>query len=234
MGLVIDHELISEFFVEINSAAIKYVVLRNYEKLPFETENDIDILVSSHDVSEIIVVLNCILLSKGYGDKCTIMHRYGTTTCKVKMATGYLVIDFIWRLAKQWIDYGDVDRVLSRRTKYGDIYVPNRSDEFMSILCKEVYTYGYVRDKYRPKFESMFHAINISDIRDQYKNYFTADSLMYVMSCVDDNNPAPFFNKINIVRKFHLFIRPMQIIQWFYLNRVNVLLNKLRGNLHKC
>lgn len=150
------NNIASDFLVNIfkkfKNESIEYVVLRNYEKLPFDNDSkDVDILIKPSTIDN---TLNLILKeAKELGYSCIwinpLDYLVGLVVAKVENGAIYSVkIDLFIGLKWRGIEYINSDLILSRAIPYKEFFVPSKGSEaFIMILYYTLYAKG-IRDKY--------------------------------------------------------------------------------------
>ncbi len=142
--------LISCFFEALHHQNILYCVLRNYDELPDNISNDIDLLVSECDVS---AFEEC-LLSAARTQELTLIsrpRRYGYRSYRFLVNQSGKVIHFdAWtKITWRGMAWANVDDILAKRRKYLNFYIPQYPDEVCVTLLKDLVQVGTVKDKYK-------------------------------------------------------------------------------------
>lgn len=142
-----------DFFDSLETARLRYAVLRNYERLPFDWGNDIDILIHPKDIAATTELVRRAFRLEVPGARYRQMARWNFISYLIEDFERPLQIDFYTSLTKAWIVYADSDAVLSRtqRTPAG-IRIPDPRDELELIAAKELFSYGRLRTKYHATF----------------------------------------------------------------------------------
>ena len=139
---------LNKLFDSFNEENLKYCILRNYEKLPYNIGNDLDLLVQASHKTDAFMILES--TGKHYDYKLVNkINRYGylgltytdlDTKKKIK-------IDLITKSLKQWFEYADSNYILQNRTKYKNFYIAPFGSVLYTILLKDILTYGELRKK---------------------------------------------------------------------------------------
>ena len=150
-------DFLLELFDALNSKKIIYVVLRNYESLPYDVGNDLDILISKHSYKDVYKVAKEIADSKNLEiNKKHIRNTYNGIYFKSNNCSDFnLKIDFYTSLVKGWLKYSDSEIILRNRKKREFFYVPSPTHELQAIVYKEAFAYNSVRDKYSKQIKSL-------------------------------------------------------------------------------
>lgn len=150
------NNIASDFLVNIfkkfKKKSIEYVVLRNYEKLPFDNDSkDVDILIKPSTIDN---TLNLILKeAKELGYNCIWLnpldYLVGLVLAKIENGIIYSIkIDLFIGLKWRGIEYINSDLILSKKIPYKEFFVPSKESEaFIMIMYYILYAKG-IRDKY--------------------------------------------------------------------------------------
>ena len=139
---------LNKLFDSFNEENLKYCILRNYEKLPYNIGNDLDLLVQDSHKTDAFMILES--TGKHYDYKLVNkINRYGylglTYTDLDKK--NKIKIDLITKSLKQWFEYADSNYILQNRTKYKNFYIAPFGSVLYTILLKDILTYGELRKK---------------------------------------------------------------------------------------
>jgi thymidylate kinase len=148
--------LLTAIFAAWTKAEIPFLVLRNYEKLPYSTTNDIDVLVAPAAVEAAERALLTAAQEAGF----RLVNRVRFATLAIYLAhpeSGFQVhFDLFTDLKWRGFDFLDCNGFLERRVKEKMFFVPSRADEAVSnLLAFLIYT-GKVKEKYREGIQSVF------------------------------------------------------------------------------
>ena len=150
------NNIASDFLVNIfkkfKKKSIEYVVLRNYEKLPFDNDSkDVDILIKACTIDN---TFNLILKeAKELGYNCIWLnpldYLVGLVLAKIENGIIYSIkIDLFIGLKWRGIEYINSDLILSKQIPYKEFFVPSKESEaFIMIMYYILYAKG-IRDKY--------------------------------------------------------------------------------------
>ena len=157
---------ISEFITKINN--LHYCVLRNYEGLPENPGNDLDILVLRKDISRISNFIKIIV------------RRNNLCIINIKQLQGYLSyvilfqadakpqyfqIDIWWKFNWHGYSWYDAETVLKCRKKYQKFWIPQEIDEAIITLMKELIPQGKTLSRYHSRIKSL-----LRNNREKYLN----------------------------------------------------------------
>ena len=151
-----NNNIASDFLVNIfkkfKKNSIEYVILRNYEKLPYDNDSkDVDILIKACTIDN---TLNLILKeAKELGYNCIWLnpldYLVGLVLAKIENGIIYSIkIDLFIGLKWRGIEYINSDLILSKQIPYKEFFVPSKESEaFIMIMYYILYAKG-IRDKY--------------------------------------------------------------------------------------
>lgn len=145
-------DLLIDIFNEFKKQSIEYVLLRNYEKLPYDNDSkDVDILIKACTIDN---TLNLILKeAKELGYNCIWLnpldYLVGLVLAKIENGIIYSIkIDLFIGLKWRGIEYINSDLILSKKIPYKEFFVPSKESEaFIMIMYYILYAKG-IRDKY--------------------------------------------------------------------------------------
>lgn len=151
-----NNNIASDFLVNIfkkfKKKSIEYVILRNYEKLPYDNDSkDVDILIKACTIDN---TFNLILKeAKELGYNCIWLnpldYLVGLVLAKIENGIIYSIkIDLFIGLKWRGIEYINSDLILSKQIPYKEFFVPSKESEaFIMIMYYILYAKG-IRDKY--------------------------------------------------------------------------------------
>ena len=151
-----NNNIASDFLVNIfkkfKKNSIEYVILRNYEKLPYDNDSkEVDILIKACTIDN---TFNLILKeAKGLGYNCIWLnpldYLVGLVLAKIENGIIYSIkIDLFIGLKWRGIEYINSDLILSKKIPYKEFFVPSKESEaFIMIMYYILYAKG-IRDKY--------------------------------------------------------------------------------------
>jgi len=191
---------------------IRYCILRNYEQLPYDAGNDLDILVHADDRS----VLMQGIISIGANFEWSLVGKpcgFSLQALIFVKSDEHLRIDMFSFLTKGWLRYADVNQVLATRVMYRDFWVASQDFVYFTVVIKEFLTYGYVRDKYKQLLVDS--KVTESEFIDFGKCFFTENSLKALYHRL---NTSPHDKaSISLVPKFLNVVKPVQILKWLFM-----------------
>ena len=151
-----NNNIASDFLVNIfkkfKKKSIEYVVLRNYEKLPYDNDSkDVDILIHQKDINYSLTFV--LKEAKELGYNCIWLnpldYLVGLVLAKIENGIIYSIkIDLFIGLKWRGIEYINSDLILSKQIPYKEFFVPSKESEaFIMIMYYILYAKG-IRDKY--------------------------------------------------------------------------------------
>lgn len=130
---------------------IRHLVLRNYETLPEQVGNDLDLLVEQDRQAEAFRVAREALEQCGLRAHHAV--HFGCLTLFVHDPDDLRQyhVDFFSSISWRGMPILDATRLLERSVSHHDIPIPHPSDEAVTNLLQRLLYGGRVREKYRPK-----------------------------------------------------------------------------------
>jgi len=212
--MLLNSDFIDDFFSSMNMAEIEFLVLRNYEKLPCEVGNDIDIFVREQDLIKCdVIIKNCLSL-KGLGEPL-ISRRYGIVTYYVNDGVGCYPIDIMYELCKQWVSYVFFEDIIGDKVKNNNFWVPNYSHQFFITMSKEILTYGQIRGKYLEEVSLRINEVDCNFIRGLMERNYNYSDVEKVLEGVENKNVNLFFKRISLKRNKSLFFN-VTLFKWLW------------------
>lgn len=146
-------KIISELFIALDKAGIEWMVLRNYEGLPYENRSkDIDLLLSKTDFFRAKEVIYNTLKSQEFTYTYEVIFQYAwcyTFFCIEDNVSYSIKIDlldgFVWRGA-QVIQFSDLYK---KKITYSSFFIPDSISDGFMLWIKPLMTGGFVKEKYR-------------------------------------------------------------------------------------
>ena len=205
------HIVVINDFIEYLNNSVEYVILRNYEKLPIEYGNDIDILISKNQALECIQQLEKI--TKKYGFKIDrIIKKYCYFGVYINIDNNILLIDLFTDIVKGWVQYADRDLILSTRRQYNNFFIPLIEYEIGIIVFKEILTYSKVRQKYSQRMESASSDLDRHIFFSMFDNYFSKKNTDVVLKKIQNNEI--FSSELKVKPRLARFLRPFEFLKW--------------------
>ena len=151
-------------FTAWDAAGIHYVVLRNYENLPEDIGNDLDILVEAKKIKLAELILNRIIVQHGglvhnRAEFLPVSFFFHDPETRRQFHID-LFRDLKWR----GVDLLSPEKILANSIYYKNIRIPSVPEEaVLNLLTRLIYG-GYVREKYKEPIYSVF-STESTDVR---------------------------------------------------------------------
>ena len=143
-----------DYFTTLNDSECNYAVLRNYELLPDDFENDIDILVSEKDFK-----LACFLTKKYFRNEgFSLLYEICDYSYQAYwfLDSGKIVhIDLWHKLGSRFIKYADENQLLSRRIFIRGFHALCDEDRLATSIMKDVVACREPKKKYIDEIENL-------------------------------------------------------------------------------
>ena len=147
--------LMDSFFTELGKRNVRYLVLRNYETLPDEATNDVDILVSPNEERQGFDAIKFAAEQTGWA-----ISNVGRFSC---LSVFLFCPDTLEQThvdlmpGNRWhsFSFADDDAMLGRRVPFKQFFVPAQPDESWISFATRLLYGGYVKRKYRPKIQAV-------------------------------------------------------------------------------
>lgn len=143
-------DLVTEVFRQWRESQIRFAVLRNYENLPQETGNDIDVLVAAEQLGQAERLLVHAANSMGYQlhnraefSPISLFFHHPDSQQQIQFD---LFSQLVWR----GFELIAGAEVLKRARARGDFFIPDPADETVINLLTRLIYHGCVKEKYRP------------------------------------------------------------------------------------
>ncbi len=148
-------EFLMAVFGRWNANDVRYCVLRNYENLPHDVGNDLDLLVAPSDIKKLRADVVAAAAENGWrlikDIKRSSYHSLWMVSVDLKEV---LHIDAWTSCNWKGIAFADTTAVLKRRRRVDSFYVPAPVDEACDLLLKDLLATGRVRRKYSERIAS--------------------------------------------------------------------------------
>ena len=142
-------DLVLKILRDFDEAGICYVYLRNYENLPEEIGNDVDLLVTKHMRGVAAKLVENALPNTGWELIRQVEFGPISLFLATKDGTRFMHLDLFDRVEWHWLEYAVSSAVIERRQWNGMVWHPYPADEVvLNILTRLVYA-GMVRKKHQ-------------------------------------------------------------------------------------
>lgn len=173
--------LVTEVFRQWRAAQVRFVILRNYENLPQETGNDIDVLVAAEQLAQAETILIQAARAVGYQPHNRARFSPVSVFLFHPESRQQIQFDLFPKLAWRGFDLISADQVLKRSVARGDFSVPHPVDEAVINLLTRLIYHGYVKEKYRPAISAQI-AANAVAVTQQLEQTFGAPMARKLMA----------------------------------------------------
>jgi len=166
-------ELIVRLFTKLNNEQIKYCVLRNYENLPRNSGNDIDVLIDPSEEDNLYVFLK----EFANTNKWNVIRVWNKNNLQtfvlycVNDVIETLKLDIWTKLSWRNISWIDNNYVLANSTNYGIFKIPNSGSEGAILLIKESFGKGKIPSKYKGRIQKLLLTNKNQFIEALYVNF---------------------------------------------------------------
>lgn len=149
MSFIRPGEFVLQLIKDLEHAGIETVYLRNYENLPDDIGNDVDLLVSRNMRGRAAELIRNAL--PGTGWKLVREVEFGPISLFLASSddSQFMHLDLFDRIEWHWLEYADSAALIARRQWNGMVHHPAPADEVaLNVLTRLVYA-GAVREKHR-------------------------------------------------------------------------------------
>ncbi|WP_040207159.1 hypothetical protein [Neobacillus jeddahensis] len=215
---------IENLFNQLYVNKIPYLIERNYEMLPDNVENDLDLLIEYKNLQKVKGIIDFVLTGKNY---YKVLDGFSLGTNKLIYVNNDQNLDLI-RLDLNYmfhylgIEYLDIEIILNRRIKNKNFYIPHKKDELIMSLFTNYINNGQVKEKYKAFIKSNLDIVSNYDalyIKEEFIN-----TLLKFISVGDWSSVNKFVTKVrrNIVSRNFLLPKKNKMI-----NLLTILIKRL-------
>ena len=154
MSFIRPGEFVLQLIKDLEHAGIETVYLRNYENLPDDIGNDVDLLVSRNMRGRAVELIRNAL--PGTGWELMREVEFGPISLFLASSDGsqFMHLDLFDRIEWHCLEYADSAALIARRQWNGMVHHPAPADEVaLNVLTRLVYA-GVVREKHRVQAQS--------------------------------------------------------------------------------
>lgn len=209
--------LVVSLFRSFHNDKILYCVLRNYENLPNEVGNDLDVLVERRSVLNAeYLLLDC--ASKIGWELVRSCKRLGANTYIFFKSSddnhAYFHIDIVWAFVLKRVDWASDTFVLSRRRYHRGFYVA--SDGCQAALVVRNALVGVpIKQRYLAQIKKKISR-NMEEFRSTYDSYFSKKDIdFFIKSMLEESYRELHAKAPSILRRarfFQAFRNPIRFI----------------------
>lgn len=206
-------DLVFDLLQVLNKSDLEYVVLRNFDKIPDDVGNDLDILINDLDEAKDLLIKMClkhdwkiIQTIKGYNFRGYILAN--KDKCELQ-------VDFFQGMFKKWVAYYDSKLMLQNKIYQDTFYRPSDLDCLLSVVLKELLTYGYVREKYHNYCDTMVIQLrnNKAEMVSQLNKIFKMKNSEKLIDFIFQKKCR---GKFKINRPLNFFFNVKELLTWLY------------------
>ena len=152
------------FFKELNYNKVEYLILRGYEKLPNDFENDIDFFVNKNNLEAFYGIINNFAKDSHFIIKRDIV-RQGLIKIQLNFTdTSVLKIDLFFEFKYAGLLYIDEIKMFNNRIVYNAITIANHEYEFYTSILKELLHNSRIRKDKIEKLKILYSKISNNNL----------------------------------------------------------------------
>lgn len=150
--LIAASELLSRMLRALRASGLTFVVLRNYEKLPLDWDNDVDVLVMPDALAEAESIVTEACMACCGNSAYRVMRRLDFVGIWVTCTDRELHIDLYSSISKGWIVYADSVAIMRGRRQAHELFdIPEPLHERLLVAAKELFAYKRIRQRYHER-----------------------------------------------------------------------------------
>ncbi len=150
--IVIESEIavfLQGLFSTLNEKGVLYCVLRNYESLPYDIGNDLDLFVSNNQIKD----FESILFDGAKKHGWLLLKRpkrfgYQSYWYYHPISNSFIHIDAFSQTSWKGLLLSNAESLLTLRKRCRDFYVPVAADEYYILFMKDLMQDGKIKEKY--------------------------------------------------------------------------------------
>ncbi len=177
-------EFVLQLIKDLEHAGIETVYLRNYENLPNDIGNDVDLLVASNKRGRAVELIRNALPETGW--RLMREVEFGPISLFLASSDGsqFMHLDLFDRIEWHWLEYADSAALIARRKWNGMVHHPAPADEVaLNVLTRLVYA-GVVREKHRVQAQSYLAVNGPEPLISTFASHIGVKSGRYVAGLV--------------------------------------------------
>jgi thymidylate kinase len=213
-------EFIENLFASFRSKGIEFVILRNYESLPFSLNSkDLDILIEHRNLKNSIVLLHETAKKLGYYYYSEIFYKNIYCYTFFDLAFNSIKVDLLVNYENKGRIFLTSEEILNKAEEFSSFKIPAEEHEFTILLFKTLLAGGFVNEKYFPKIKKLAieNSRVIGRILKRYLSKKTADEILRKI-LTDD---------IEGINKMHKIINLQTYLKLFFNSPISFLVNFL-------
>ena len=223
------------FFNELNNNKVEYLILRGYEKLPNDFENDIDFFVNKENLESFYGTVYRFSKDSHFVIKKDLV-RQGLIKIQLDFSDNMVLkIDLFFEFRYAGLLYIDEKLMYKNRISYNGITIANFEYEFYTSILKELLHNSRIRKDKIEKLKILFSKINRNNLL--YDNIVKKTNIELINKLLfsynyTDKYLAMILRKDILIynfKKFRFFGCCVNIFTFFYIKYIqqNVYDNKI-------
>jgi len=181
-------QVLGELFGAL-SMNMDFLVLRNYEGLPKDWGNDVDILIRPCELSTGQEITRGVMRTSSNGALAKEMNRLNCWSVNLPCRDRDLHVDFYTAMSKAWVTYASSSTILdSRREVHPLFHTPDPMHELLLIAAKELFAYGRIRRRYHDKLAGNQREISMAAATTLFSGQLTDNGCSLIASALSDPN----------------------------------------------
>lgn len=205
---------------------LKFVIIRNYEKLPqINIGNDIDVIIPRDSTEKWILILKqfCKENKLRFTIENQLFYCTSTTIEGVDDKNGYLKLDLNNILNWRGVDFYDTDILVENSRLYKNPIYTAQYDyiDWYITFCHSFLYGGFIKPIYIKQFRAVAYD-HPNEFNSILESVFTKKQANYIIKKIKSDNyfiPRYIANKIRISVLFRNFIkRPIYTIYYLFLS----------------
>jgi thymidylate kinase len=163
--------LVVSVIASLEAAGLATVYLRNYERLPHEVGNDVDLLVPAGKRRVCAYLIR--EAAKPFGWRLLHTVRFGPLAVYLaNLHTGEtLRFDLFDRIEWHFIEFADATTLIKRRRWNGTVHIPSVQDEIFLNLTTRLIYHGKIRDKHRLQVAENLPDLGMANLGEAFNNH---------------------------------------------------------------
>lgn len=149
----------------LNKSNLKWMILRNYEGLPYENRSkDVDILIPKKNFKIANKIIDEVLKKNGFNKKILTKYPYAWCTTYFRVeddSTQSITIDIVDGFIWKGVQIFSADGLYANSEVYRDFRIPNKVDDAIGLFIKPYLTGAFIKDKYK---EDIINIVNNNEI----------------------------------------------------------------------
>ena len=211
------------FFKELNYNKVEYLILRGYEKLPNDFENDIDFFVNKDSLESFYRIIYRFSKYSHFVIKKDVV-RQGLIKIQLDFSdNSVLKIDLFFEFRYAGLLYIDEKIMYNNRVSYNDITIANYEYEFYTSILKELLHNSRIRKDKIEKLKILYSKISknnmLYDKIIKNTNIELTNKLLFSYNYIDKNLAKSLRKDILYynLKKFGFLQCCVNIFTFFYI-----------------